>query len=944
MKILFTFISLCLMLAWASAQTRPVTVGSNQQKPPLASREISGIIRDSEDNSIPGAIVILKSEKDSLSTATNEDGIFVFRNVRLATFVISVRSMGFKPQVRKMLMNDAVPRLILDPIVMQPDSKMLNAVVVNGTPSVTYKTDTVEYRAADYKVRDNATVDELLKKMEGMEVGTDGSVTHQGLQVTKARLNGKDFSGGDVAQAIQNLPADIVEKIQVVDDYGEMASRTGVKDGEPQKVLNIYTRADRSVGITGRVVGQYGSDDRYNAQVNVQRINANQQITLIGRLANTVNGVASTGLGNSGGRGNGGGGPGVSHSGSPSFSYRDQWGKKIQVNTSYRYNFRDNESWNNSYGQRNSTRGPSNFINKGEAQNNSDGHNLNAQIDYTINPSNFLQITPSYSYSKQTSASNSMSDQRNWYNTGFEHQVISGLRSSVNKTPQYELSALYVHIFKNKARNFSLQFNVSQSDARQNGEVNNTFQYYADTTLNNLVSDSLSHLLTTRNSKRTTLKGSLSYREPLSTVSSLEFTAQISRSKYDNQALSDSVLADGRQVTLDRLSNIYEYSFTQSRLALNYRYSGKKFNLSAGARAVPYNLSGQRVNNSNDGANVSSSRSTLRVIPLLHMEYKWSSTQRMNLRYTGTPSEPSFDQIQPFTDRTDPNNIVIGNPDLKPTFTHALDLSYNNYFPNSRMNLSINLNASSIENQVSSNIVQIVEQVSNDGQTTNRTINQTNYVNLNGAYSLGSRYNFSKQLFDRRYTLALNGSAGYNYGVGYSNNQLYNTRTWRFNERFGPRLNPTDNIEINPYIGFDLTRNFNSLPNATQTEVRTTSLAIDGRFYFLKRNQLNYHATKSYVDGYGNLGNPSPLVINLGYEREFLKRKNLVFTFNVYDILHQNNFIQQSITATGYTNTLSNTLSRYFLAGVRYNLQKWGGTPMRNGRQLQRRGDGSFMY
>ncbi len=938
---IFTFLSLIMLAMGLHAQSPQ----SPASKPPLGSREVSGIVRDNEDNPLPGAIVKLKLGTDSVSTATNEDGIFVFRNVKLATFVLSVRSIGFKPQVRKMLMNDAVARLVLDPIVLQSDSKMLNAVVVNGTPSVVYKTDTVEYRAADYKVRENATVDELLKKMEGMEVGTDGSVTHQGQQVTKARLNGKDFSGGDVAQAIQNLPADIVEKIQIVDDYGEMAARTGVKDGEPQKVLNIFTRADRSVGTTGRMVGQYGSDDRYNAQLNVQRINANQQLSFTGRLANTINGVASTGILNNDGGGRGGNsGPGISHSGSPSFGYRDQWGKKVQVVTSYRYNFRDNQSWNDSYGQRNSTRGPSNFINKGESENNSYGHNVNAQIDYTIDASNFLQITPSYSYSNQTSISNSMSDQRNWFDSGFEHQVINGERKSANKTPQYDLSALYVHMFKNKARNLSMQMSITQSDATQNGEVNNSFKYYADTTLNNLVSDSLSHLLTSRGSNRRTLKGTLSYREPISLVSSLEFTAQYSRSNYDNAALSDSVLADGSLIRLDRLSNIYDYSFTESRLSLNYRYSGQKFTFSAGARAVPYSLSGHRVNNSNDGANVGTSRNTFRVIPLLYMGYQWSRTQRLTLRYTGTPREPNFDQIQPFVDRTDPNNIVIGNPDLKPTFTHTLDLAYNNYFPNSKMNISINLNGSSIENQVASNVIQFVEQVSNNGQTTNRTINQTNYVNLNGAKSFGSRYNFSKQFGDRRYNLSLNGNVNYNYGVGYSNNQLYNTRTWRFNERFGPRLSPTDNIEINPYIAYDLTRNFNTLPNATQTEVRTTSLAIDGKFYFLKTNQFNYSAAKSFVSGYGRLGNPSPFVINAGFEREFLKRKNLVLTVNVYDILHENNFVQQTITSTGYTNTLSNTLSRYFLVGVRYNLQKWSGEPMRNGRKLQRRGDGSFTY
>jgi hypothetical protein len=238
----------------------------------------------------------------------------------------------------------------------------------------------------------------------------------------------------------------------------------------------------------------------------------------------------------------------------------------------------------------------------------------------------------------------------------------------------------------------------------------------------------------------------------------------------------------------------------------------------------------------------------------------------------------------------------------------------------------------------------MAQTIINNGDTTRKTINETHYLNLDGAKAIVGRYNLSKQLSDRRYNLSLNGNVTYSYGVGLSNGVLFHTTNWRFDERFGPRLNPTDNIEINPYIMYDLSRNFNTLPNATQTVVKTTALAIDGKFYFLKTFQLNYSATKSFVSGFGNLGNPSPLVINGGFEKEFFKKKNLVLTFNMYDILHQNNFVQQTLTTNGFTNTLSNTLSRYFLVGLRLNLQKWSGSPTRNGKKMQRRGDGSFIY
>lgn len=920
--------------------------------PPLPVRQVSGIVKDTTDATIPGAVVKLESPKDTISTSSNADGIFIFKNVKSASFVITVTSIGYRKLIKKMLNNDAIPRLTLDPLVLKSESKVLKTVVINGTPSITYKTDTVEYRASDYKVRENATVDELLKKMEGMEVGSDGTLTHQGQQVTKARLNGKDYAGGDVAQAIQNLPADIVEKIQVVDDYGDAAARTGIKDGDPQKVLNITTRADRSVGTTGRVVGQYGNDDRYNAQLFVQRIDANQQIGIIGRLANTVNGVASSGI--SGGATNGGGGgggrsnsPGTTKSGSPSINYRDQWGKKVQVVGSYRYNFVDNNSINNSYGERNSIFGPTRFVNNNTAQNNSHSHNLNFRLEYTIDSANYLQVVPNYSISNQTGLTNANQDQITHYRTGLEHLVTNGINNNLSKSPNYGVNIFFLHTFKKPKRNFSFQYNTSSSDNTQNSEKNNNYIYYPDSTTAGIpVKDSLSHVITDRTSHKITNQGVFTYTEPLSSKSLMEFTGQVTRNAYDNTAMSDSVTAAGVLIPQHKLDNIYNYSFTESRLTLNYRYIGTKFTMSAGARFIPYNLSGTKVNNSNDGANVSSSRNNSRLIPVLDLGYQWSRTERITARYNGSASEPSFTQIQPFTDRTDPKNIIVGNPDLKPTFTHSVNLVYNNYIPNSRINLSFNLNGTISQDQIASNILRdtssSVDPVT--GKPTTETTYETHYVNLDGAHALVGRYNLSKQLADRRYNLSLLGNVTWSHGVGYSNDVLYHTTNWRFNQRFGPRLNPNDNIEINPYIAYDLSRNFNTLPNATQTVVQTTSLAIDGKVYFLKTFQVNYTAAKSFVTGYGPLGNPSPLVINAGFEKEFFKKKNLVLTFNIYDLLHQNNFVQQTLTDNGFTNTLSNTLSRYFLVGVRLNLQKWSGRPTRGGRELKRRGDGSFIY
>ena len=893
---------------------------------------------------------MLKSPTDTLSTISDNDGIFIFSGVKLATFVLTISKDGFKISTRKYFNNDLSPKIVIPPITLIDKFLQLKQVTINGAPTIIYKTDTVEYKASDYKVREYATVDELLKKMEGMEVGLDGSLTHQGQLVTKAKLNGRTFSGGDVAQAIQNLPAAIVDKIQIVDDYGEQAARTGIKDGDPQKVLNITTRSDKSIGTMARLTEQYGNADTYNNQVFIQRINANQELGLIGNLKSTIEGIASNGASLS----TSGSGsksqvdntfalgqssrPGVTKSGSPSFNYRDNWGSNIEAVGDYTYKFSDNIFTSKSYGQNNSSIGASTFVNNNTGINDDKSHNINLEINYNVNRWNFVQITPSFTYDNSYSVSNPTTNDLNYFLSGFEHSIVKNTIISQTTNTAYGITGLFVHSFKNSKRNFSFQLGYTNTQTNVSGDNNSDYRYYIDSTQNSLVRDSLSHLTTRKTSTGSTYRSIITYVEPISGHARLEFTGQLRRSDYYNRAISDTVLANGSLEQLARLDNIFNYSFTESKLTVDYRYADSKTNISVGAAVIPTVLSGAKKDD-NTSNEVSTSRSGIRVVPIFRYSYNWSKTQRLLLTYTGANNEPDFQAIQPFIDKTDPNNIIVGNPNLKPTFTHTLRASYNKYFPNQKFNASFNFSGKLYENQITTNTVQINVPLT---PTTNKTINEINYVNVNGDKTLLGNYSISKQLEDRAYTLSLNGTVFYNYTYAMSNNTIYHTDEWRFSERFGPKINPNENIEINPYLSYDLDHSFTNTLNATPTSLQTLRYAVEGRIYFLKTLQIHYYASKNYIAGLKNYSQ-NPFVINAGFEKQFKKMKNLVLTFDAFDLLHQNNFIQQTITPKGSTYTLSNTNSRYFLLGLRLNLQHWGGTPMINGKPMQRRGDGSFI-
>lgn len=911
-----------------SAQNKPLP-------PPLPSREVSGIVKDDKGEPIPGALVTLKSEVDTIKTATNEDGIFVFKDVKRATFNVTVSSLGLTTYVKKYLNSDVAKKLVLDPISLKEATNELNEVKINGTPSVTYKTDTVEYRASDYKVRANSTVDELLKKMEGMEVNSDGTLVHQGENVVRAKLNGKEFAGGSVAQAIKNLPADIVEKIQIVDDYGEQAARTGIKSGLPEKILNITTKPDRSVGITGRTTDKAGNNGRYDVQASVQRIDGNQVISLIGNARSTVDGI-------------GGGNPGNTYAGSPSVSYRDQWSKKVQVNTSYSYWYNNNNSVNHQYGNyvtaKSATNfgGPVSFDQKGSSENHANGQNGHFQIDIQADSLNFIQINPSFGKSNSSNSNNYIRDEVDDYSntdgvSNFQHLLSSGVSSNSNASNNYGANALYVHLFKKPKRNISVTMNYSHNDNTSDGDANKHYLYFFDRTQDSIIKDSTVHLLVNRRNANSSVSGSATYTEPLGQVSLLEFKGEFSRSNNNVNSQQSEIDSLGNLVMRPDLSNIFNYAITQSRYTANYRLDGKKINMSIGATAINYDLAGTKLNNG-IGQNVSSSRHNFRVVPAFRFSYSWSRTQRIELNYNGNNIDPSFDQIQPFTDRSNPLNVIVGNPNLDPGFNHSINGRYNNYLANSRFNISLNGYLNLYTHKIATNTLTIP--IPDD--PTHSTFREVHYVNIDGSYAWGTGYSISKQLDDRRYNLSLNGSVNYNYATAEEANNLFHTSSWSFDNRFGPRINPNDNIEVNPYVGYTLTRGFSSIQGAYPTQYSTTRFAIDGKFYFKQTYQINYSANKNLVSGVRNSTNP--FVINMGFQKEFLEKRNLVFTFDVYDLLHQNNFIQQQVVNGGQISTLSNTNSRYFLVGLRLNLQKWGGRPQQNGKNMQRRGDGSFIY
>jgi len=273
--------------------------------------QVNGRLVDTLGNPISRATVgvYIAGGKDTIKTLTNNVGFFLVKGIPERKFVLMISSLGYGTTLKAYTIPADEEVLKLEEIKLFPSYSSLQEIIVS-VPPIIVKEDTVEYKADSFRLKPNAMVEDLLKKMPGIEVDKNGNITAQGKTVTKVRVNGKDFFSGDPKAATQQLSADMIDKVQVVDDYGDLANASGIKDGEPDKVINLQLKKDRNRGVFSRSTVGAGTNDRYAATTNVNFFNNNKQLSVFGGANNNNSSTFdfnSSGGGGFGGQGGGGG-------------------------------------------------------------------------------------------------------------------------------------------------------------------------------------------------------------------------------------------------------------------------------------------------------------------------------------------------------------------------------------------------------------------------------------------------------------------------------------------------------------------------------------------------------------------------------------------------------------------------------------------------------------
>ena len=909
--------------------------------------DITGQVNDPAGEPLMQATVRLLAASDSAfvkGTVTDLNGAFKLAGVKKGKYIVETSYIGYAPTFSNVEMKGSAIKL--PTITLQESSVMLGEVSVVGVKTqIKVMDDTVEFNADSYRTAPNAVVEDLLKRLPGVEVGTDGSITANGKKVSKILVDGKEFFSDDPTVASRNLPVNMVDRLQVVDRKSDLARLTGVDDGEDETVINLSVKKDMKNGWFGTVEAGYGTDDRYIGQFNVSRFTGNNQFTLLGS-ANNINQLGFND-GNSGRFRRFGGDNGITTSQSLGFNFNVGNEEIFRVGGDVMWSRTDRDTRQTQERQY-IFPDSSSFASIGK-QSNDRGQNLRADFRMRWQPDSFntLDFQPRFSYNHNHSRSSDST--LTMAGDAMRSPVSRSFNSNDARGDSYEFGArlIYNHNFANhRGRSFSVMANYSHSNLQEDEESysNNVFYLFNDSTE---IYDQRTDNHTWSNSLRTRI----SWTEPLGDAARGNFltfayglssrwndadklvydrmvddalaSRGLSYTDYLNARLTDAML-HGRaedayaaanalddEVFNADLSNRFRNKYLSQDIRIGYKHVSKTHNIDLGFSVVPTMSSS--ANLITDAKSIPT-RWVWNFAPFVRYRYRMGKQRSMMINYNGRSSQPSMTQLQPVPDMSDPMRIVIGNPELKPTFTHSLRLRFQDFDQDKQRSIMLMGDFSMSQNS-------IISRTSFDHTTGAQT---TTYTNVNGVWSgrimnmfsmpLGRTklWQFSNHLFVMG-----------NRNVGFNNDTRNVSTAFNFNISPGISFRP-DNVQIELRPRYSLQLTHNSLKTTNDLTVHSFGGMLDACYYtpigIILNTDLSFSANRGYAAGYDR----DEWMWNASISYEFLRSKALTLTVKAYDLLQQRSNIRRNVTANYIDDQSFNSLTRYFMVTVSYKFNTFG--------------------
>jgi hypothetical protein len=912
--------------------------------------KITGIVIDGNSKEqLSGVIVLLRRQSDTTTQvsgmSSDLDGKFGFSQLKADTYQLRISYLGYQNVVINNLQLAANANYPLDTIRLKEAAEVFGDIVVEAMAvRLEMVGDTVQYNAAAFKVNPDATIEDLIKKMPGITI-ENGVVKAQGEQIKKVTIDGKEFFGDDASTALKNLPADIVDKIQVYDRASDQAALSGVSDGQETKAINIKTKGGNLKGNFGRFYAGYGTDNRYNAGGNFNSFKGDRRILILG-MSNNINlqnfggedllGVLSAQ--SSGGRGGGRGGwrgnnnesfstgqqGGISQTHAFGINYADKWGKKTDVTASYFFNLMNNS---------NLTELNRNFLTSVEGQlnqiygentnsNNSNfNHRASLRLEYKPDTLTTFIFAPRLSWQGN--------DNNNVFaglNKLSNNEFLNSTNSETNSNGKaYNISGntTYSRRFAKPRR--SLTIDLTGSYNNQNSERQQlAANIYADNIDSTLLLDQFAKTY----SNNSNASVDVSYNEPVGKNSTLTFGY--------NEGLvygsSDKKTSDYNPATADytildtTLSNNINSIYQTHRPNFRYRYGSRE-----SKATVMLGLSYQYATISNQQdfpVRPDIFKGFHSVLPIAMYRYQWSKTTSVRIFYRSYTNAPTANQLQNAIDNSNVLFLTAGNPNLKQSFSHFLTGRYNWINPKNAHSFFANAYGTFTNNYIgTSTLVAQNDTTLAAGVVLNKGAQLSQNVNLNGFLSLNGNLMYSLPVTAIKCNLTVSLGTTFTRLPSVVNLENNFTNNSNVNANFTVSSNINENIDF--YLTYS--PSYNVAQNKLRPELNTTfinhntSARINWIFAknFVVSTAVSHLAFTGLADGF----NQNFLLLNGSFGYKFLKNRQAEVNITVFDALGQNQSISRTVGDIYIQDQSTQVLTRYVMLNFVYNLRavKQGG-------------------
>lgn len=897
--------------------------------------DITGRILDEGGEPLIQASVRLLTPKDSVqvkSSVTDVNGRYTLSAVSKGTYILEASYVGYNPEYQRVTVADANVRL--KPLTLHESSIMLQETTVVGikTP-IKVMQDTVEFNADSYKTAPNAVVEDLLKRLPGVDVDSEGKITANGKEVSKILVDGKEFFSDDPKVASKNLPVDMIDKLQVVDRKSDLARITGVDDGEEETVINLTVKKDMKNGWFGNAEAGYGTDSRYKGSFIVNRFWNGNQLTFMGG-ANNVNDPAFTD-GTAGRFRRFGGSTGITSS--QAFGVNFNVGKEeiFRVGGNIMYSKTDRDTRQKTDRQYLFVDSTSYYNTRKVARDK--GHNITAGFRMQWNPDSFntLEFMPNISLNYNNSYSTDSSLTR--AGNAAMSEVVRSINNDRTKGSSVEVGGMliYNHKFRSRpGRSFSVFANYRMSNVREKSYSYSWNKFY-------LFNDSidLTDRFTDNHTWSNSVMGRLSWTEPLGDPKKGNFLTVAYRIQYrwnNTDRLTydypitfpegwagDPVIGSILEYN-EELSNRFRNDYMNQDIRVGYKHVARTSNIDVGVSAVPQM---SRSLNLTDDNKTIPTRWVWNFAPYMRYRYRPSKTTSLSADYMGRNSQPSMAQLQPVPDKSDPLRIVIGNPDLKPSFTHFIAMRFNTFNPEAQRSIMAMAHVQMTQNSVAS-------RTSFDPNTGGST---TTYENVNGSWNAFIRNMISFPFRNKSFVFNNALMARYQQSVGFNNNMRNRSGDLSASIRPSIAWRPANaELELRPSYGIRYTTN--SLQTSDGRTVHNYGGTFNATYYtpfgIVLNTDLNYTATSGYSAGYDS----RQWMWNASISYQFLRNRVATVTLRAYDLLQQKSNISRAVTANYIDDSLYNSLTRYFMLSFTYKFNSLGSGNQSDGRNAPRWG------